>query len=167
MPSAALFKRNPARIIRPEDGTLGEVVMKILMPILFVALFCFGSPDTSFAGVLAKIDVSEQRMKVYVDGRVRYTWKVSTGRGRYRTPRGKFGPTRMHTMWHSRKYHWAPMPHSIFFYRGYAIHGTTDIKRLGRPASHGCVRLHPDNARRLFSLVKRHGTRNTRIQIVN
>jgi lipoprotein-anchoring transpeptidase ErfK/SrfK len=69
----------------------------------------------------------------------------------------------MHTMWYSRKYDNSPMPHSIFFRGGYAIHGTDRIKSLGRPASHGCVRLHPRNARALFRLVKAHGAGNTRI----
>ena len=71
----------------------------------------------------------------------------------------------MHTMWYSRKYDNSPMPHSIFFHGGYAIHGTDAVKSLGRPASHGCVRLHPRNARRLYNLVKAHGAGNTRIVV--
>ena len=46
------------------------------------------------------------------------------------------------------------MPHSIFFSGGYAIHGSYEISRLGRPASHGCIRLHPSNAATLFALVQ-------------
>jgi lipoprotein-anchoring transpeptidase ErfK/SrfK len=57
------------------------------------------------------------------------------------------------------------MPYSIFFLRGYAIHGSYEIKHLGRPASHGCIRLHPANAAALYSLVKRYGTGNTLIKI--
>lgn len=90
-------------------------------------------------------------------------WKVSTGRSGYRTPRGSYKPTRLHRMWHSRKYDNAPMPYSIFFRGGYAIHGTDQIGSLGRPASHGRVRLHPGNAKRLFNLVRAHGRANTRI----
>jgi lipoprotein-anchoring transpeptidase ErfK/SrfK len=67
----------------------------------------------------------------------------------------------------SRKYYYAPMPHAIFFYHGFAIHGTNDISRLGGPASHGCVRLHPSNAAPLFSLVQHSGPRNTTIEISN
>lgn len=119
----------------------------------------------AFASVVAKIDISSQRMDVYVNGKKRHSWKVSTARRGYRTPTGSYRPTRMHTMWHSRKYNMSPMPHSIFFHGGYAIHGTNYIKNLGRPASHGCVRLHPDNARKLFSLVKKHGPGTTKIQI--
>lgn len=115
--------------------------------------------------VTARIDLSDQRMRVYVDGARKYTWPVSTARSGYHTPTGTFRPTRLHVQWYSRKYDMAPMPHSIFFYGGYAIHGTDQIRSLGRPASHGCVRLHPDNARTLFNLVRSNGKANTRIVI--
>jgi hypothetical protein len=51
------------------------------------------------------------------------------------------------------------MPHSIFFLGGYAIHGTYSTAQLGRPASHGCVRLAPGNAAALFAMVKSEGAR--------
>jgi lipoprotein-anchoring transpeptidase ErfK/SrfK len=57
------------------------------------------------------------------------------------------------------------MPHSVFFVGGYAIHGTEYVRALGRPASHGCVRLHPDNAAQLYSLVEEYGAGNTLIRI--
>ena len=72
----------------------------------------------------------------------------------YRTPNGTYKPQRLARKWFSRKYDWSPMPYSIFFDGGYAIHGSYEISHLGRPASHGCVRLHPDNAALLFALVK-------------
>jgi lipoprotein-anchoring transpeptidase ErfK/SrfK len=118
-------------------------------------------------GLVARIEISNQTMSVYENGALVYSWRVSTaGRG-YRTPVGTYRPTRMHRMWYSRKYDNAPMPHSIFFRGGYAIHGTNHIKSLGRPASHGCVRLHPDNARILFNLVKAYGSGATQIVLVN
>jgi lipoprotein-anchoring transpeptidase ErfK/SrfK len=119
------------------------------------------------AGIVARIDVSAQTMTVSENGRVKYRWPVSTARKGYRTPRGTFRPTRLHKMWYSQKYDNSPMPHSIFFTGGYAIHGTDYIKSLGRPASHGCVRLHPKNARALFKLVLAHGRQNTRIILTN
>jgi hypothetical protein len=68
---------------------------------------------------------------------------------------------------YSREWDDAPMPHSIFFTkRGHAIHGTTHLRNIGRPASHGCVRLEPENARVLFGLVKRHGLPNTRVVLL-
>ncbi|MGI9483413.1 MAG: L,D-transpeptidase, partial [Hyphomicrobiales bacterium] len=115
--------------------------------------------------VHAKIDKKTQTMRVSVNGRHMYTWKVSTGAYSYHTPSGTYSPKRMHTMWRSRKYQNAPMPHAIFFKGGYAVHGTGSISRLGRPASHGCIRLHPSNAKKLFSLVRKHGMSNSRITL--
>jgi lipoprotein-anchoring transpeptidase ErfK/SrfK len=119
------------------------------------------------ADVVVQIDKSSQRMVVSVDGAMRYNWPVSTGRDGYGTPSGTFHPQSMARYYFSRKYYNAPMPHAIFFYYGFAIHGTNDISRLGGPASHGCVRLHPAHAAALFALVERNGPRNTRIEISN
>ena len=112
------------------------------------------------------VDLTTQEMDVVADGRTIYTFDVSTGRKGYTTPTGNFRPLRMHKMWYSSKYENSPMPHSIFFYGGYAIHGTGDIKHLGQVASHGCVRLHPDNAEKLYNLVKQVGMNNTKISLV-
>jgi lipoprotein-anchoring transpeptidase ErfK/SrfK len=117
--------------------------------------------------VLARVDISKQRMLVMIDGRAAFEWKVSTAGKGYVTPTGSFRPTRMHEMWYSKKYDNAPMPHSVFFHGGYAVHATPHIKRLGRPASHGCIRLHPDNASEFYALVQTFGPSNTSIVIVN
>ena len=117
------------------------------------------------ADVVVQIDKSSQRMSVSVNGAARYTWPVSTGRSGYGTPSGTFSPQLMARRWFSKKYYNSPMPYSIFFYYGYAIHGTTDLGRLGGPASHGCVRLHPSHAAALYALVERNGRGNTRIEI--
>jgi lipoprotein-anchoring transpeptidase ErfK/SrfK len=119
------------------------------------------------ADVLVQIDKSSQRMAVSVDGAVRYEWPVSTGRNGYGTPSGTFHPQSMARHYFSRKCYNAPMPHAIFFHYGFAIHGTNDLARLGCPASHGCVRLHPSHAAALFALVERNGPRRTRIEISN
>ena len=119
------------------------------------------------ADVVVQIDKSSQRMAVNVDGMMRYNWPVSTGRSGYGTPSGVFHPQLMARRWFSRRYYNSPMPHSIFFYHGFAIHGTYELSRLGGPASHGCVRLHPSHAAALFALVERNGPRNTRIEISN
>lgn len=117
--------------------------------------------------IVARVSIGEQRMHVIIDGRTTYVWKVSTaGRG-YVTPKGSFKPTRMHEMWYSRKYDNAPMPHSVFFHGGYAVHATPHVKNLGRPASHGCIRLHPDAAQDFYTLVETFGATNTSIVIVD
>lgn len=123
-------------------------------------------PNTARAAqVVARINLSSQQMTVYVDGRPRYDWDVSTARKGYRTPVGTYRPTRMHKMWHSRKYDMAPMPNSVFFHGGYAIHGTPHVRALGRPASHGCIRLAPANARTLYQLISQRGMKNARVVI--
>lgn len=116
--------------------------------------------------LVARVSLSQQKMEVMVDGRTAFEWKVSTGRKGYRTPTGSYKPTRMHKMWYSRKYDNTPMPHSVFFRGGYAVHATDAVKRLGQPASHGCVRLHPDHASDFFRLVETFGPSNTQIVIV-
>ncbi len=115
---------------------------------------------------MARVSLSQQTMEVLVDGRPTFAWKVSTGDRAHVTPTGSFKPTRMHEMWYSKKYDNAPMPHSVFFSGGYAVHATYAIKRLGQPASHGCVRLHPDNAADFYQLVEAFGPANTSIVIV-
>ena len=125
----------------------------------------FISFDDARAQVVINISKSQQQIGVSINGAPRYRWLVSTGRRGNGTPNGNFRPQRLERNWYSRKYDNAPMPHSIFFHKGYAIHGTTDLARLGRIASHGCVRLHPVNAATLFSLVERQGMKGTRIVV--
>ena len=119
----------------------------------------------AWADVRIRIDKSSQTMTVNVDGWSQYQWPVSTAKRGYYTPTGSWRPFRLERSWYSRKYDNAPMPHSIFFHGGYAIHATPHIKRLGTPASHGCVRLHPDNARALFALVRQYGPSAVRISV--
>lgn len=122
-------------------------------------------PNAAKANVQVDVDVASQTMEVYVNGHLRHSWRVSTGRDGYETPTGDFRAKRIEEEWYSTQYDDAPMPHAVFFRGGYAIHGTYDVKRLGRRASHGCVRLSPGNAARLFNLVEQHGVRNTVISI--
>lgn len=110
----------------------------------------------ALAEVNVQIDLSTQRMHVESSAGA-YDWPVSTAREGYVTPTGTFRPERLMEIYHSKKYDNAPMPHAVFFYYGFAIHGTYETKHLGRPASHGCVRLAPQNATKLFALVKAEG----------
>src|SRR5258707_3578380 len=126
---------------------------------------CALSASAAQAAVLVTIDKSIQQMTVEVDGRPLYQWPVSTGKGaQYDTPSGKFKAFRMERDHFSKEWDDAPMPHSIFFTpKGHAIHGSFDVKRLGTPASHGCVRLAPANAEKLFALVEQEGVLNTTV----
>jgi lipoprotein-anchoring transpeptidase ErfK/SrfK len=138
----------------------------LFLAVLATSLAAPTSPAHSATDKLRiDIDLSSQSMRVDAGFFNRHSWRVSTARPGYRTPVGKYRPTRLERMWYSSKYENSPMPYSIFFLGGYAIHGTYEVKRLGRAVSHGCIRLHPDNARKLFSLVKSYGARNTVITI--
>ena len=117
------------------------------------------------AEVIATIDLSAQKMTVRLHGVAVHEWPISSGRGSYRTPTGTFKPQSMRVRHYSSLFNNAPMPYSIFFYGHYAVHGTTDIKNLGRRASHGCVRLHPANARMLFELIQKQGPANAQIVV--
>lgn len=115
--------------------------------------------------LVANIDLATQRMTVIVNGVEEHSWKISSGTRRYGTPTGTWKPYRMHRMWRSRKYQWAPMPYSVFYNKGYAVHGTQYVSRLGRPASHGCIRLHTKNAKQFYDLVREHGRILTRVNV--
>lgn len=124
---------------------------------VLAALAALSVTHAAEASVTARISNGRQSMQVFVDQRLAYVWPVSTARRPYWTPPGAYSVQRMHRMWHSRTYGMAPMPYSLFFHGGYAIHGTNAVGQLGRPASHGCVRLSPGNARTLFGLAQRYG----------
>jgi lipoprotein-anchoring transpeptidase ErfK/SrfK len=111
------------------------------------------------------IDLTSQKMTVTENGGASYKWTISSGRTGYLTPKGTFRPVWMSKMWYSRKYDYAPMPHAIFFHGGAAIHGTDSVYALGRPASHGCVRLSPSNAAALYRMVTKHGKQKTQITV--
>jgi lipoprotein-anchoring transpeptidase ErfK/SrfK len=116
------------------------------------------------ASLVARVDISSQTMTVTHFGQT-YVWRVSTAGSGYSTPRGTFRPQRLARMHYSKKYHNSPMPYSVFFRGGYAIHGTGAVRQLGTPASHGCVRLHTSNAAALYSMIKQVGSRNAKIVI--
>jgi lipoprotein-anchoring transpeptidase ErfK/SrfK len=114
--------------------------------------------------ILINIDKAIQKMTVFLDGVRRYEWPVSTGLPGYTTPSGTYTASSMNEIWYSKQWDNAPMPHAVFFTKdGHAIHGSYEVKRLGRPASHGCVRISPENAATLYALVEKIGLKNTQV----
>jgi lipoprotein-anchoring transpeptidase ErfK/SrfK len=112
-----------------------------------------------------KADLGLQQVTVLEGAEIRHVWAISSGRRGYTTPTGTFRPSWMAKMWHSRQYDWSPMPHSVFFNGGIAFHATSAVSLLGRPASHGCIRLAPANAAELYALVRRHGLAHTKVVV--
>jgi len=117
--------------------------------------------------VVAHVYIGGQHMSVQVNGNPYGDWMVSTGGRGYHTPEGAFHATRMARVYFSKQYDNSPMPYSVFFMGGNAIHGTNHLRSLGRPASHGCVRLHPAHAAELFALVEQYGMNRTKIIVSN
>jgi hypothetical protein len=146
-------------------GGQGEVMLR---KVVFAGAFwlaAFAGPAPAAAEVVAEIALGSQRMTVRVDGLTRHVWAVSTARQGYMTPIGSFRPERLERVWYSTIYHGSPMPYAVFFHGGFAVHGTYETGALGRPASHGCVRLHPENARQLFELIRAYGPDRSRIVV--
>ena len=162
--SACSVAKQQAAEGKERGGT--KAMRKFILTAAALGAMFFGAVMPARSGSLeARIDVASQTMTVSRQGRVLYRWKVSTARKGYVTPRGTWRPKRMHRMWYSSKYDNSPMPWSVFYYGGYAIHGTGAVKQLGRPASHGCVRLNTANAATFFALVREVGMGNTRIVV--
>lgn len=124
--------------------------------------------------VWARVNKTDQRLYLYIDGKIVDTFKVSTGDTKHETPtmdRRPAGP--IFQKYTSKKYPGGNynglgnMPYVVFVSGGYGIHGTTkgNIPKLGKKASHGCVRLHPENAKILNELVRKAGLENTWITI--
>jgi lipoprotein-anchoring transpeptidase ErfK/SrfK len=136
------------------------------LALIALAVFIVESVMPAAAKVLVVIDKSTQRMTVQVDGSLRWVWPVSTGRLSHDTPSGHYTAFRMEAEHFSKEWDDAPMPHSIFFSpTGHAIHGYLDTRRIGAPASHGCVRLQPANAERLYELVEKEGLSSTEVVV--
>ena len=139
-------------------------VALVLFPVTAHAGSGFFGAEASRAAVLVYIDKTNQQMTVSLDGAERYRWPVSTGRAGYSTPSGTYTATSMNEIWYSKEFDNAPMPHSIFFMKdGHAIHGSFEVKNLGKPVSHGCVRISPQNAAILYELVRENGLENTKV----
>jgi lipoprotein-anchoring transpeptidase ErfK/SrfK len=116
--------------------------------------------------ITVKVILSKQRMQVFKNNKLLYKWKVSTARRGHKTPTGNFKAQIVKKMHYSSLYNNSPMPYTIFYDGNYAIHGTSQTRKLGRPASHGCVRLHTKNAKKLYTLVRKNGKHNMSIKIV-
>jgi lipoprotein-anchoring transpeptidase ErfK/SrfK len=140
--------------------------MRVLAFLVLVSSLLVVQPAVSQAATLvAKVSLSNQTMTVIHRGRVIHNWKVSTARRGKVTPVGTWTAKWLSRNHRSSRYNNAPMPYSIFYNGNYAVHGTDQISRLGTPASAGCIRLHPDNAAKLFSLTQQVGLKNMRVVV--
>jgi hypothetical protein len=132
--------------------------MWFLRTAMVAAVLAIATVGTANADILININKATQRMTVSVNGVQKYNWPVSTGKPGYATPSGRFTIFRMEKTYFSKEWDNAPMPNAMFFTAaGNAIHGTYSTGRLGSAVSHGCVRLAPANAAKLYAMVKAEG----------
>jgi lipoprotein-anchoring transpeptidase ErfK/SrfK len=137
-------------------------VLYSMLIALAVAFLTFPASAVE-AAVLARVDLSRQRMEVYIDGRRQHVWVVSTGRDGWQTPPGKYYPFGLARQYYSNQWK-MNLTYLVWISRdGIAIHGTDLSGKLGRPASHGCIRLSIANAATFYGLVQSHGLENTEV----
>lgn len=139
------------------------------------------SEDPGIAGckrggcaIWLQIVKSSQRAYLYINGSLSDSWLVSTGIPGYGTPNFDKHPNgRIYDRYNSTKFpggDWqglGNMPYAVFIKGGFAVHGTPqgNWSKLGRQASHGCIRMHPDNAYRFNRLVRSYGVSNVWITV--
>ena len=125
--------------------------------------------------VYAEVDKSKQKLYLWIMGELKDSFLVSTGKGKkHETPVMSLHPDGpVLTKYSSKKFPGGSylglgnMPYAVFIRDGYAVHGTTtgNFAKLGTKASHGCIRLHPDNAKVFNALVKSVGIGQTWISV--
>lgn len=122
-----------------------------------------GVVEASAETIVAKVSLKQQRMRVYINGKRKFTWRVSTGKKGWETRRDRYTPFALTPYYYSDKWK-MKLPFLVSISDdGTAIHGTTLTSRLGRPASHGCIRLSIPNAKKFYELVSAHGMWNTEV----
>jgi lipoprotein-anchoring transpeptidase ErfK/SrfK len=104
-----------------------------------------------------RIELGNQRFRYFEDDRLVRSGQISAGTQEHPTPTGDFRVLSKQKNKVSRSYTNyfdmpTPMPYSLQFYGPYFIH---EGWLPGHPDSHGCVRLHYEDARFLFERMKR------------
>ena len=147
---------------------------RALVGLLLVSGAGFSAKPAQLCGQLAvRVDLSERTMELWIDGQLRDTYPVAVGQPEFVTPTGTYGLGRViwNPSWIPPDEEWAedkepkapgevgnPMGRvKIYFSPAYYIHGTSDTGSLGRPASHGCIRMHNQDAVNLARWIMDYG----------
>ena len=129
--------------------------------------FLYQNYPDALKPVIALVKIGDQKLQLYEKGKFLSQWDISSARPGKITPRGSWTAKWLSKNHKSSIYDGAEMPYSVFFNGDYAIHGTRQVNKLGEPASAGCIRLHPENAKIFFELARLYGVENTLVKIVN
>jgi len=132
--------------------------------VFLIALAFLLFPSNTFAediittDKLITVDTTKQRLYAWEGGRIQQEFIVSTGMRYTPTVKGTFKIWRKVPMQDMRgsyppyePYHIKNVPHVMFFYGAYAIHGTHWHNKFGTRASHGCVNLKLADAEWLYN----------------
>jgi LysM repeat protein len=94
------------------------------------------------------VNLSKQRLTAYVGNTPVFSALISGGLPRTPTVVGRFRvQTKLRSTTMSGPGYYLPnVPYTMYFYRGYAIHGTYWHNNFGRPMSHGCVNMRTGDA---------------------
>jgi len=111
------------------------------------------STSTISSGKWIEVDLGEQTTMAWEGARLMRRMVVSTGLPYTPTPIGRYRIQRKYPSvpMSGPGYYLPGVPHSMFFYKGYAIHGTYWHNNFGHPMSHGCVNLTRADAAWLYS----------------
>ena len=111
------------------------------------------TPQSDAARMSIVVDLGTQRATLSRDGQPIMVTKVSSGKKEKPTPPGKYVVTQKYTEWRSTLYHNASMP---FFLRlSCSPVGLHAGVIPDYPASHGCVRLPAEIAKKFYEIVPR------------
>ncbi len=113
-------------------------------------------PSTStgaMSGRWIDVNLSQQRLTAYQGNTPVFSTLISGGLPRTPTVVGRF---RIQTKLTSTRmsgpgYDLPGVPYTMYFYKGYAIHGTYWHNNFGRPMSHGCINMRTPDAAWLFN----------------
>lgn len=111
-------------------------------------------PSTGpIAGRWIDVDISSQRLTAYQGNTPVFSTLISSGLPRTPTVIGRF---KVYTKLRSTRmrgpgYDLPGVPYTMYFYKGYALHGTYWHNNFGHPMSHGCVNLRTSDAGWLFN----------------
>lgn len=99
-----------------------------------------------------EVDLSDQKLHAHQGSQLLKTFSISSGAGKNPTVPGEFKVYAKYTRYTMRGpgYYLPDVPYSLFFFKGYSIHGTYWHHNFGTPMSHGCVNMETSEAEWLY-----------------
>lgn len=146
----------------------------VRLAIVVVALLTIGNLEAAVSDLRLRVDLSDRTLEAMIGDEVIEAYPVSVGKSGHSTPTGQYRIAKViwNPGWVPPPSRWArgksakrpgdpgnPMKRVKMFFREptYYIHGTGEVDSLGSAASHGCIRMAPDDAEHLGKIVMEYG----------